>query len=77
MIARLITQADGRITILPGCGITPENAAVLLRKTGAVDLHASCKKAIPAGVGYAAGRVETDGDAIRALVAVMAGLVAP
>lgn len=67
MIARLITQADGRITILPGCGITPQNAAKLLRKTGAKELHASCKKANPAGDGYAAGRVATDGEIVRAL----------
>ena len=73
MIARLITQADGRITILPGCGITPENAAKLLRTTGATELHASCKKANPMGGGYAAGRVATDGEIVRALKAVMAG----
>ena len=76
MIARLITQADGRITILPGCGITPENAAVLLRKTGAVELHASCKKANPVNDGYAAGRIATDGEIVRALKAVMVGFVA-
>jgi copper homeostasis protein len=76
MIARLITQADRRITILPGSGITPENAAKLLRTTGATELHASCKKAIPAGGGYAAGRVETDGEIVRGLKAGMAGVVA-
>ncbi|KZD05428.1 copper homeostasis protein CutC [Thalassospira xiamenensis] len=74
MIARLITQADGRITVLPGSGITPENAAKLLRTTGAVELHASCKKANPAGGGYAAGRVETDGGIVRVL---KAGMAAP
>ncbi|SOC21115.1 copper homeostasis protein CutC [Thalassospira xiamenensis] len=76
MIVRLITQADGRITILPGCGITPENAVKLLRTTGATELHASCKKAIPAGDGYAAGRVATDGDIVRVLKVLMASFTA-
>jgi len=75
MIARLITQADGRITILPGSGITPENAAKLLRTTGATELHASCKKANSAGGGYAAGRVATDGEIVRGLKVGMAGLL--
>jgi copper homeostasis protein len=74
MIARLISQAEGRITILPGSGITPENAAKLLRTTGATELHASCKKVNPAGDGYAVGRVATDGEIVRGLKVGMAGV---
>jgi copper homeostasis protein len=39
LIRQLITRAAGRIEILPGAGVTPENAAALLAQTGATQLH--------------------------------------
>ena len=41
VLKRLVDAAGGRITILPGCGVTPENAARILAETGAVEIHAS------------------------------------
>lgn len=45
--ARLIKQmaeyADGRIEILPGCGVRPGNAALLCEQTGVRTVHASVK----------------------------------
>lgn len=38
-IARLIERARGRIEILPGGGITEENAAALIQQTGARQVH--------------------------------------
>lgn len=43
-IRALLRQAAGRIEILPGGGITPENAAAFLRETGARSLHASARR---------------------------------
>ncbi len=40
-IARLHAQAAGRIEVLPGCGITPQHAAELIRRTGCHQLHGS------------------------------------
>lgn len=39
----LVRQADGRIVIMPGSGVTPANAARILRETGASEIHASAK----------------------------------
>lgn len=39
----LVKQAAGRIGILPGSGVTPENAADILRATGAREIHASLR----------------------------------
>ena len=39
LIRRLIERAAGRIEILPGAGISPENAAALVAQTGATQLH--------------------------------------
>src|SRR5262245_29989883 len=44
-LERLATQAKGRIEILPGGGITPQNVADLVQRTGARDVHFSVKDA--------------------------------
>ena len=41
LLKRLVKAAEGRIGILPGGGITPENAARILAESGAAELHAS------------------------------------
>ena len=62
MLQQLVKQADGRITILAGSGITPENAASLKQKTGAPEIHGSCK------VKREDGAFETDTEQVRLLV---------
>jgi len=39
IIRQLIQQAGNRIVIMPGAGITAENAADLIKNTGATELH--------------------------------------
>jgi len=39
----LIEKAAGRIRILPGCGVTDQNAAYLVEQTGASELHGSLR----------------------------------
>jgi copper homeostasis protein len=39
LLGRLIERAAGRIEVLPAAGITPENAAALLGRTGATQVH--------------------------------------
>ena len=41
-IGEMVKYANGRIEILPGGGIRPDNAAELLSKTGCTQLHSSC-----------------------------------
>lgn len=41
LIRQLVAQAAGRIEILPGCGITPENVAEVIRQTGVDQFHAT------------------------------------
>lgn len=43
LLATLVRQAAGRITILPGCGVTPDNARMILERTGAWELHGSLR----------------------------------
>jgi copper homeostasis protein len=65
MLQQLVKQADGRITILAGSGVTPENAAALREKTGAPEIHGSCKITRPDGA------FETDTEQVRKLLEVL------
>lgn len=41
VIKHLVNQAEGRIGILPGCGITPENVLAIIAHTGVTEFHAT------------------------------------
>ena len=44
MLRALRQRARGRILILPGGGVTPDNAAYILARTGCVEIHASASE---------------------------------
>lgn len=51
-IARMVEAARGRIAIMPGGGITPENIASIARTTGAAEYHSSARTAFPSPVRF-------------------------
>lgn len=65
VLQQLVKQADGRIKILAGSGVTPENAAELRHKTGAPEIHGSCKITRPDGAW------ETDVEQVKKLLEVL------
>lgn len=65
LLKQLVQQANGRIKILAGSGVTPENAAVLRKKTGAPEIHGSCKITRPDG------SWETDAEQVKKLLEVL------
>jgi len=47
-IRQMVEIATGsQLSIMPGAGVLPENAAALLKETGAREIHASAKKVYP------------------------------
>ena len=44
-IAALVAQAAGRISIMPGSGLTPATLGEVMRRTGAPEAHGSCGQA--------------------------------
>lgn len=62
-IRRMREYAAGRLEILPGCGVRPENAAELLARTGCGQLHASVKGERPDGSAAHRGAVRFTGAA--------------
>ncbi|HEX4628825.1 MAG TPA: copper homeostasis protein CutC [Gemmatimonadales bacterium] len=64
-IARLIRQAAGRIGILPGGGITPENVVALVRATGVSEVHLTGAVARESAMAFRAPQVEIGSTAPR------------
>ncbi len=46
-IKKLIEQADDRIIIIAGKGLTPSNVADVIKQSGVKEVHASCSAEIP------------------------------
>jgi copper homeostasis protein len=46
MITRLVAEANGRITIMPGSGINEHNAASLIQETGAREIHVGLRSSV-------------------------------
>jgi len=47
VIARLVKEAVGRIVVMPGSGIKPENARALVEETGAREIHVGLRSSVP------------------------------
>lgn len=67
-LAQLVRVARGRIGILPGGGISPENAVEILQKTGVKELHASLRRTITTPTGKYTSWQATDRDAVQRLL---------
>jgi copper homeostasis protein len=52
ILAELIQKSNGRIFIMPGAGITPENAAEILGKTGTSEIHGTLRSQCPSEMTY-------------------------
>lgn len=71
-IAALVARGAGRITVMPGSGVNPDNAAAL-KGLGIAEIHASCSASTPVTgrvveMGFAPPlRRQTDAEAVRAL----------
>jgi copper homeostasis protein len=52
VLQKLISQARGRISIMPGAGINPHNISELIRLTGAKEFHASAKSSVASNMQF-------------------------
>ena len=81
LLSQLVEQADGRIIIMPGCGVNSNNVAKILQATGANEIHASARKSVGSGMIYRNSSVsmgnsdsdeyarkETDVNEVRAII---------
>jgi copper homeostasis protein len=76
VIRQLIEKAGSRIAIMPGSGITPENAAELIQKTGLREMHGTFRSRVESKMQYRSpllsrqneeyGLLTTDAEKIKA-----------
>ncbi len=70
-LAALVTQAAGRLQVMPGAGITAATIQALAARTGGREFHASAKHQLPADSAdglFQAVRFETDAAQVAKLV---------
>ena len=78
LLAKLVQQAGGRISIMPGAGVKSTNIKKLIDETGAREFHASARVAAPNPVTYFNKEVNDYGNVyipdeseLRAMIAFM------
>ena len=74
LIAEMVTRAAGRLSVMPGCGLTPDNVAGVIAATGVTEVHAACARPVPGDPAFSdfdpiAGRIQTSMKDVRAMVA--------
>lgn len=52
VLKQLVDQAAGRITIMPGCGVTPENIGRIAAATEATEFHLSARSSLASMMRY-------------------------
>lgn len=55
VIRRLVEKANGRITIMAGAGINPDNVREIIDSTNVREVHASCRTKVPCQMQYNQG----------------------
>jgi copper homeostasis protein len=60
-IAELQRQAAGRIVVMPGGGITPDNVGRIIEATGVTEVHLSARREVESGATYRNDRVRLGG----------------
>lgn len=51
-IAELVKAADGRVSLMPGGGVTEENIGEIVRATGVREIHLSARHAVSGGMTF-------------------------
>lgn len=76
VIARLVARAGNRISVMPGCGLTPANVRDIALATGAREVHAACSMPVVDAQSFSdfdppSGRMQTSEDQVRNMVAAL------
>ncbi len=85
LLVSLRAHADGRISIMPGGGITLKNVGEVVRTTGITEIHTSCSRMVaPAaaelvrfGFAPAGPRKQVDPEAVAEMRRMLAAIAAP
>ena len=78
LIREMVRRSDGKMSVMPGCGLTPENVRSVLERTGADEVHASCHEPVPGDPAFSdfdpvGGRQQTSTREVARMVAALKG----
>lgn len=65
LLSSLVKRAAGRIIIMPGCGVRPENIAEIAARTGATEFHTSARSLVFSAMEYRNENVSMGNPLIR------------
>ncbi len=73
LIGLMVERAAGRLSVMPGCGLTADNVAEVMAVTGVHEVHVACNVRVPGDVAFSdfdppGGRFETSESEIREMV---------
>ena len=79
LIARMVARAGSRLSVMPGCGLTPENVRDVVSRTGVTEVHAACAVRVPDAETFSdfdpsSGRMRTDETEVRKMVSALAAV---
>ena len=77
MISDMVARTSGRLSVMPGCGLTPDNVAGIVARTGVSEVHAACSLKVPDAQTFSdfdppSGRMKTEESEVRAMVTALA-----
>jgi copper homeostasis protein len=73
LIAQMVSRAAGRISIMPGCGLTVDNVTDVMAATRTHEVHAACSVKVSGDLAFSdfdplGGRFETSETEVRKMV---------
>lgn len=76
VIKAMVARAAGRISVMPGCGLSPENITGIVTDTGGFEVHAACASPVPEAESFSdfdpvSGRRFTDAAEVARMVAAL------
>lgn len=73
LIREMVNRSAGHLSVMPGCGVTPENVRFLIAETGAKEVHAACRERVPGDPAFSdfdpsSGRFQTSATEVARMV---------
>ncbi len=76
LIRQMVARAETNISVMPGCGLTPENVVEVMQKSGAHEVHAACRLEVEGDPAFSdfdppGGRFETSEAEVARMIAAL------